>query len=152
VRGYAQAEMENVALWHERDISHSSAERILFPDACALVDYMALQLTKVIKGLDVRVDQMRRNLDLWGGVVFSQRVLLALVEAGMSREDAYRVVQRAAHRALDGDGGFRGNLLESPQVRELIASRLDGLFDPAAGLEHADIAYERLGLLQGARA
>src|SRR6266542_1752192 len=152
VRGYAVAEMENVALWHERDISHSSAERVIFPDGCALVDYMAQQLANVIKGLDVRVDQMRRNLDLWGGVVFSQRVLLALVESGMSRDDAYRLVQRAAHRAIDGDGLFRANLLESSEVRERVGNRMDDLFDPAADLAQVDVAFERLGLLQKVKA
>jgi adenylosuccinate lyase len=152
VRGYAVTEMENVALWHERDISHSSAERVIFPDGCALVDYMAQQLAKVIKGLDVRVDQMRRNLDLWGGVVFSQRVLLALVESGMSRDDAYRLVQRAAHRAIDGDGLFRANLLESPEVRARVGDRMDDLFDPAADLAQVEVAFERLGLLQKVKA
>ena len=149
VRGYAATELENVALWHERDISHSSAERVIFPDGCALLDYMAIQLAKVIKGLDVRVEQMRRNLDLWGGVVFSQRVLLALVESGLSREDAYRLVQSAAHRAIDGEGGFRANLLESAEVGERIGARLDELFDPSADLEQVDVAFERLGLLHG---
>ncbi len=152
VRGYAVAEMENVALWHERDISHSSAERVIFPDGCALVDYMAQQLANVIKGLDVRVDQMRRNLDLWGGVVFSQRVLLALVESGMSRDDAYRLVQRAAHRAIDGDGLFRANLLEAAEIRQRVGDRMDDLFDPAADLAQVDVAFERLGLLQKVKA
>jgi len=152
VRGYAATELENVALWHERDISHSSAERVIFPDACALVDYMAIQLSKVIKGLDVRVEQMRRNLDLGGGIVFSQRVLLALVESGLSREDAYRIVQSAAHRAIDGEGGFRANLLEHDEVRDRIGARLDELFDPGAGLEQVDVAFERLGLLEKVKA
>src|SRR5919204_5353005 len=113
VRGYATVELENVALWHERDISHSSAERIVLPDACCLVDYMAQQLANVLRGLEVKPDRMARNLDLGGGVVFSQRVLLALVEAGMSREDAYLVVQSAAHKALDGGGSFRQLLGEN---------------------------------------
>ena len=146
VRGYAATELENVALWHERDISHSSAERIVFPDACALVDYMAQQLTRVVSGLDVRPHEMARNLDRWGGVVFSQRVLLALVESGMAREDAYRLVQRAAIQAIDGAGGFRANLESEPAVRERLAGELDALFDPAANLEHVDVAFERLGL------
>jgi adenylosuccinate lyase len=152
VRGYAATQLENVALWHERDISHSSAERVIFPDACALVDYMALQLTKVIKGLEVDAAQMRRNLGLWGGVVFSQRVLLALVESGLSREDAYSLVQRAAHRALDGEGDFRTNLLENADVRARIGGRLDELFDPAADLARIDVAFERLGLLHKVQA
>ena len=152
VRGYAATELENVALWHERDISHSSAERVIFPDACALVDYMALQLTKVVKGLEVDTAQMRRNLELWGGVVYSQRVLLALVESGLSREDAYALVQRAAHRALDGDGDFRANLLENREVQERIGARLEELFDPTADLARIDVAFERLGLLEKVQA
>ncbi|HEX6547210.1 MAG TPA: lyase family protein, partial [Candidatus Dormibacteraeota bacterium] len=151
VRGYAATELENIALWHERDISHSSAERVVFPDACALVDYMTLQLTKVVGGLEVRPEQMLRNLNQGGGVVYSQRVLLALVESGMSREEAYRLVQRAAHRALDGQGGFRANLIESAEVRDRIGDRLDRIFDPAANLEHVDVAFERLGLLTGVK-
>jgi adenylosuccinate lyase len=152
VRGYALTEMENVALWHERDISHSSAERVIFPDGCALVDYMAQQLAKVVKGLDVRVEQMRRNLDLGGGVVYSQRVLLALVESGMSREAAYRLVQGAALRALEGDGRFRDHLLESGEVRQRIGDRLDALFDPTADIGQVDVAFERLGLLEKVKA
>src|SRR5207237_3064648 len=88
VRGYAATELENVALWHERDISHSSAERVLLPDACCLVDYMAQQLTMVLSGLEVKPDRMARNLDLGGGVVFSERVLLPLVPAALERGHA----------------------------------------------------------------
>ena len=152
VRGFAATELENVALWHERDISHSSAERVVLPDACALVDYMSQQLTRVVSGLEVRIDQMARNLELWGGVVYSQRVLLALVDTGMSREDAYRVVQKAAHRALEGEGGFRENLLASPEVRQRIGERIDDLFDPAFYLGHVDAVFERLGLLEKVKA
>ena len=101
VRGHLVTALENTALWHERDISHSSAERIIFPDACAVVDYMAQEMARVLRGLEVRPDRMLRNLDVGGGVVFSQRVLLALVDSGMSREDAYLIVQKAAMR---GDG------------------------------------------------
>src|SRR5438270_12395590 len=146
VRGYAATELENVALWHERDISHSSAERIVFPDACCLVDYMAQQLTLVLQGLEVRPDRMARNLDLGGGVIFSQQVLLALVDAGMAREDAYLIVQSAARRALDGEGSFRQLLGENPEVQQRLGDRLGGLFNAEAGLEHVDIAFDRLGL------
>ena len=146
VRGFAATELENVALWHERDISHSSAERVLLPDTCCLVDYMAQQLAMVLRGLEVRADRMARNLDLGGGVVFSQRVLLALVEAGMSREDAYLIVQSAAHRALDGGGSFRQLLGENPEVQKLLADKLGSLFNAEAGLEHIDVAFERIGL------
>jgi adenylosuccinate lyase len=146
VRGYAAAELENVALWHERDISHSSGERVIFPDACCLVDFMALELTKVLAGLEVRPERMARNLDAGGGVVYSQRVLLALVDRGLSREEAYRIVQSAALRALDGDGGFRSNLEQDPNVMSCVGDRLDEIFDPSGYLEHVDLAFDRLGL------
>ena len=146
VRGYATAAMENIALWHERDISHSSAERVIFPDACCLVDFMATDLTTVLAGLEVHPERMARNLDASGGVVFSQPVLLALVESGMSREDAYRIVQSAALRAVNGDGGFRDNLEADPAVMARIGDRLDAVFDPRAFLRHIDLAFDRLGL------
>src|SRR5207244_2294271 len=145
-RGYAAIELENMALWHERDISHSSAERVAFPDACCVVDFMALELAKVLGGLEVRPDRMLRNLDASGGVVYSQRMLLALVERGLSREEAYRIVQSAALRALDGDGGFRSNLEADPDVMALMGGRLDEVFDPSGYLEHVDVAFDRLGL------
>jgi adenylosuccinate lyase len=147
VRGQLVTALENTALWHERDISHSSAERIIFPDACAVVDYMAQEMARVLRGLEVRPDRMLRNLDLGGGVVFSGRVLLALVENGMSREDAYLIVQKAAMKAMDGDEeGFRKLLEKDKDVMSRIGSRLDEVFDPWAGLEHTDLAYEKLGL------
>jgi adenylosuccinate lyase len=146
VRGYAGAALENMALWHERDISHSSAERVIFPDACSVVDFVAQQLAEVLAGLDVRADRMTRNLDAGGGVVYSQRALLALVESGMSREEAYRIVQSAALRAVDGDGGFRSNLEANPGVRERVGAQLDAIFDPSDFLRHVDLAFERLNL------
>jgi adenylosuccinate lyase len=146
VRGYAGTALENLALWHERDISHSSAERVIFPDACCVADFVAQQLTEVLAGLEVRADRMSRNLELGGGVVYSQRALLALVENGMSREDAYRIVQSAALRALDGEGGFRSNLEAQPEVRKRIGERLDAIFDPSDFLLHVDLAFERLNL------
>jgi len=101
----------------------------------------------------VRPDRMLRNLDIGGGVVFSQRVLLALVDSGMSREDAYLIVQKAAMRAMDGDEtGFRKLLEKDAEVMSRIGSKLDEVFDPWAGLEHADLAYERLGLGRALRA
>src|SRR5437868_7931029 len=101
VRGNLLTALDNTALWHEPDISHSSAERMIFPDACATVDYMAIEMSKVLRGLEVRPERMLANLDFAGGVVFSQRVLLALVESGMSREDAYLIVQKAAMQAME---------------------------------------------------
>jgi adenylosuccinate lyase len=145
VRGYASTGLENMALWHERDISHSSAERVILPDACALLDYMALQMRKVLEGLEVDPERMLHNLEAGGGVVYSQRVLLALVDAGMSREDAYLVVQSAAMRALRGDGGFRGNLEADPSVREKLAD-LASLFDPEHYLRNIDVVFDRLNL------
>jgi adenylosuccinate lyase len=147
VRGYLVTALENTALWHERDISHSSAERIIFPDACAAVDYMSLEMGKVLRGLDVRPEKMLRNLQFAGGVVFSQRVLLALVDSGMSREDAYLIVQQAAMQAMDGDDkGFRTLLEQNQEVMSRIGAKLNEVFDPWAGLEHTDLAYETLGL------
>ena len=146
VRGNLVTALENTALWHERDISHSSAERIIFPDACATVDYMAIEMNKVLRGLEVRPDRMLTNLQFAGGVVFSQRVLLALVESGMSREDAYLVVQNAAMKAMESGTGFRALLQQNDEVMKRIGSKMDAVFDPWAGLEHTDLAYERLGL------
>jgi adenylosuccinate lyase len=147
VRGNLLTALENTALWHERDISHSSAERVIFPDACAAIDYMAIEMNKVLRGLEVRPERMLANLQFAGGVVFSQRVLLALVDSGMAREDAYLVVQRAAMQAMeDPGGGFRALLEKNEDVMKRIGSKLDHVFDPWAGLEHTDLAYERLGL------
>ena len=147
VRGHMVTAFENTALWHERDISHSSAERVIFPDACAAVDYMAIEMNKVLRGLEVRPDRMLANLQFAGGVVYSQRVLLALVESGMSREDAYLIVQRAAMQAMDDrEAGFRDLLEKNDGVQRRIGARMDKIFDPWAGLEHTDLVYERLGL------
>jgi adenylosuccinate lyase len=153
VRGQLVTALENTALWHERDISHSSAERIIFPDACAVVDYMSQEMARVLRGLEVRPERMLRNLHFGGDVVFSQRVLLALVDSGMSREDAYLIVQKAAMRAMDEEGaGFRKLLEKDTDVMSRIGSKLDEVFDPWTGLEHTDVAYERLGLGRALRA
>jgi adenylosuccinate lyase len=147
VRGYAQTSLENQALWHERDISHSSAERIIFPDACTLLDYMLRLMADIIEGLTIDRERMRANLYRSGGVVFSQRVLLALVQKGMTRQDAYRVVQRTAISALDGGPDFKTAIGQSPEVRERLTEReIAELFDPAFYLRHLDVTFERLGL------
>jgi adenylosuccinate lyase len=147
VRGDLVTALENTALWHERDISHSSAERVVFPDACAALDYMALEMDKVLRGLEVRPERMLANLQFAGGVVFSQRVLLALVESGMSREDAYLIVQKAAMNAMETGGpGFRSLLEKDAEVVRRIGLKMDSVFDPWQGLEHTDLTYERLGL------
>jgi adenylosuccinate lyase len=147
VRGHLVTALENTALWHERDISHSSAERIVFPDACATADFMCLEMAKVLQGLEVRPERMLRNLQFAGGVAFSGRALTAMVESGMSREDAYVIVQKAAMEALEEGGpGFRTQLEKNKDVMSRIGGRLDAVFDPWAGLEHTDLAFERLGL------
>jgi adenylosuccinate lyase len=124
LRGYAQAALENVALWHERDISHSGAERIVLPDATILLHYMQHVMLRIVRGLVVDVDRMRANVELTHGAVFSQRVLLALVEGGMSRDDAYRVVQESAQRAWDTGSALRGLLEERG-----LGLDLDAIFD-----------------------
>jgi len=147
VRGHLVTALENTALWHERDISHSSAERIVFPDACAATDFMCLEMAKVLQGLEVRPERMLRNLHFAGDVAFSGRVLTALVDAGMSREDAYLIVQKAAMESLQVDGpGFRAQVEKNAEVKSRIGDRLDSIFDPWTGLDNAELAYERLGL------
>jgi adenylosuccinate lyase len=145
IRGYAQAALEDVVLWHERDISHSSAERIVFPDATGLLAFMFRELTWVLEGLRLFPDRMRANLEVAGGVVFSQSVLLALVEAGMPRDEAYAIVQAAAAAAWDGDGSFREALAGERKIAEhLDAATIEGLFDPARYLVNLRRVFERL--------
>jgi adenylosuccinate lyase len=145
LRGHALAALENVALWHERDISHSSAERIVLPDATGLLAFMLRELTRVIDGLVVFPERMRANLVAHGGIAFSGQVLLALVEAGMGRDDAYRIVQRAAAAAWDEGASFRERLAADPEVvRRLEPGALDALFDPQRALRHLGGVFERL--------
>ncbi len=141
LRGYAQAGVEDVALWHERDISHSGAERVILPDATILLDYMQSLATRVVRGMTVHADRMRANLDLTCGALFSQRVLLALVADGMQRDDAYRIVQRLAQQAWDTQTPLR-SLLEA----EGLGLDLDAVFDAGAYLRHVP---EVLGRLEG---
>jgi adenylosuccinate lyase len=147
VRGYAITALENQALWHERDISHSSAERIIIPDACILLDYMLQLMHQIVEGLTINRERMRANLYRSGGVVFSQRVLLALVEKGMSRQDAYRVVQRAALTALDDGQDFKTIVGQAPEVRERLTNdELAELFDASFYLRNLDVTFQRVGL------
>lgn len=147
LRGYALTAYENVALWHERDISHSSTERIVLPDACLALDYMLGLFTDVMAGLQVYPERMRENLELTQGLVFSQRVLLALVEKGLSRTDAYAVVQRNAMRAWKERTPFRGLLERDPEVTSrLTADDLDELFDYGYFVRYVGDAFARLGL------
>jgi adenylosuccinate lyase len=142
VRGAAVVGFENVALWHERDISHSSAERVVIPDAFLALDYMLDRFTWLIESLVVRAERMRRNLEASHHLFFSQRVLLALVESGLSRDDAYRLVQRNAIRAWDEELDFR----ELVRNDDEIASRvdLDSVFDLGAYTRHVDTVFNRL--------
>jgi adenylosuccinate lyase len=142
VRGAALVGLENVALWHERDISHSSAERVVVPDAFLAVDYMLDRFTWLVEGLVVREEKMRRNVEASHYLFFSQRVLLALVEAGLARDDAYRLVQRNAMRAWDEELDFR----ELVRADDEIASRvdLDDVFDLGAYTRHVDTIFARL--------
>ncbi len=149
LRGYASAGFENNALWQERDISHSSAERVVLPDATILTYYMLRTTGRILRGLQVYTDRMLENLDLGGGVVYSGRVLLALVEAGMSRDDAYAVVQGAAMQAWEGEGGFRELLEEKEEVRERLGTDLGDLFDPAHALRNLKVVFERVDELKG---
>jgi len=144
LRGYAQAGLENVALWHERDISHSGAERVILPDATICLDYMQDLATKVATGMTVRTDRMLENLEMTHGALFSQRALTALVESGMTRDDAYRVVQENAQKAWDTGTEFRDLLAEAaPQLD------LDAVFDYGAYLTHIPEIFERLEALRG---
>jgi adenylosuccinate lyase len=149
LRGYASVGFEDNALWQERDISHSSAERVVLPDATILTLYMLRTTAHILRGLQVYKDRMVDNLNLGGGVVFSGRVLLALVEAGMSRDDAYAVVQSAAMQAWEGEGGFRELLEEREEVRERLSTDLGDLFDPSYALRNVGVVFERVEELKG---
>ncbi|NES73289.1 MAG: adenylosuccinate lyase, partial [Okeania sp. SIO2D1] len=146
LRGQAMAALENVALWHERDISHSSVERVILPDACILTHFMIEETTDLIKKLLVYPDNMKRNMNIYGGVIFSQRVLLTLVEKGLSREEAYRIVQRCAHQAWNNlEGNFRELVSKDPQVIKVLSSEeVESCFDPQHHLQHLEEIYQRL--------
>src|SRR5215210_4013419 len=144
LRGYASVGFENNALWQERDISHSSAERVVLPDATILALYMLRTTMRILRGLQVHKDRMLANLNMGGGVVYSGRVLLALVEAGMSRDGAYAVVQGAAMQAWEGEGGFRELLEEKEEVRERLGADLGDLFDPSYALRNVGVVFERV--------
>ncbi len=145
VRAHASTGLENVALWHERDISHSSAERIVLPDAFLLVDYMLDRFAWLVEGLVVRVERMRENLDSSHGLYFSQRLLLALVEAGLSRDEAYRLVQRQAMRAWDEGLDFPALVRADAEIAGRID--LDAVFDDGAYTRHAGVVFDRLHAL-----
>ena len=144
LRGYAQTALENVALWHERDISHSGAERVILPDATILLDYMQHLGTRLAERMTVHADRMRDNLDLTHGALHSQRALTALVESGMSRDEAYRVVQESARRAWDDGTAFRELIGEAAPDLDL-----DAVLDHDAYLRHVPEVFARLEALRG---
>jgi adenylosuccinate lyase len=143
LRGYSQVGMENVALWHERDISHSGAERVVLPDSTITIDYMQHLSTRVVEGMTVHADRMKANLELTHGALFSQRALTALIEGGMSRDDAYRLVQESAQRAWDEGIEFRELIGEAAPELEL-----DAVFDYDAYLRHVPEVIARLDQIE----
>jgi adenylosuccinate lyase len=147
VRGYAVPALENVVLWHERDISNSSAERVVLPDACILVDYMLGTFSRVVRDIRVNERRMAANFAASHRLYFSEKVLTALIEAGLSRSAAYALVQRNAMRSWETDVDFLVALNADQDVTAVLPSdTLAALFDPSSFLTHIDTAYERLGL------
>lgn len=147
IRGYMVTAYENVSLWHERDISHSSAERIILPDATIALNYMLNRFMNVVKNLTVFPENMKRNIDKTYGVIFSQRVLLALIEKGLSREDAYNIVQPLAMEAWETETHFKQLLEQNKLVAEnLTEAELEDCFDYTYHLKNVDVIFERLGL------
>lgn len=148
IRSHAVAALENVALWHERDISHSSVERVILPDSCILTHFMIKEMTELVKNLQVYPQNMERNMNVYGGVIFSQKVLLTLVEKGINREDAYKIVQSCAHQAWNTpNGNFHDLISNDAQVKELLSSEeIEDCFDPKHHLKHLDTIYQRLDI------
>ena len=148
LRGYAVTGLENVALWHERDISHSSAERIIVPDATGLLDYALHIFTGVMDGLVVYPERMMKNLQRTQGLIYSSKVLNSLLEAGMIRTAAYDIVKKNSMKAWHEDVPLRGLLEQDPDVTSrLTKEKLDEVFDPRAYLVHVDESFRRMGLL-----
>ncbi len=148
VRSHAVAALENVALWHERDISHSSVERVILPDACILTHFMLVETTELVRNLLVYPENMARNMNVYGGVVFSQKVLLSLVSKGMNREEAYKIVQENAHTAWNHtEGNFHKLIAKDIRVTEKLSSaEIEECFNPHQHLKHLEEVYQRLGI------
>ncbi|HDP25930.1 MAG TPA: adenylosuccinate lyase [Deltaproteobacteria bacterium] len=145
LRGYCVAALENVALWHERDISHSSAERVMGPDATTILDFSLVRLSSIIEGLVVFPENMLRNIDLTGGLWHSQGVLLALVDKGLARDEAYRLVQRTALEVWETRGDFKDHLKKDPDIMGVLTEdELEGLFDLSHHLGHVETIFERV--------
>ncbi len=147
VRSNSLAALENVSLWHERDLTHSSVERIIIPDSCLLVDYMLKKFMAVMKGLIVYPENMKKNLEKTGGLIFSETVLLELAKKGLSREEAYRLVQRNAMRAWDKEIGFQELLLQDEEIgKHLSKDEVEHCFDLKHNLRNVKKVFERLGI------
>ena len=148
LRGNAVAALENVALWHERDISHSSVERMILPDSCTVAHFMLAEITDLVKHLLVYPENMARNMNVYGGVVFSQRVMLTLVEKGLRREEAYAIVQSCAHQAWNKpEGNFQALISQDERVTKVLSpAEIKACFDPQHHLKHLDEVYQRLSI------
>jgi adenylosuccinate lyase len=148
IRGYSIAALENIALWHERDISHSSVERMMLPDVSVTTHFMLVEITDLVKHLLVYPENMKRNMNVYGGVIFSQRVLLTLVEKGMRREEAYQVVQSCAHTAWNQpEGDFYRFIKEDSRIQAVLKpDEIEACFAPQFHLRHLDEVYQRLGI------
>jgi adenylosuccinate lyase len=149
IRGHSVTALENVALWHERDISHSSNERLILPDSCLALDYILNLFTSIMSGLQVFPQRMKKNLELTKGLVFSQRVMLALIDKKLSRQKAYELVQRNAMKAWKGSRSFLSLLKSDPEVKAVIeADDIESLFDYQYYLGHVNEIFNRLGLTE----
>lgn len=145
VRGNSLAAMENVALWHERDISHSSVERVIMPDSTILIDYMLARVTDVVKNLIVYPERMKRNLELTGGLVYSQRLLLALIDKGAQRKESYEAVQRNAMASWKGGGALQALAEQDPFItKHLKPAEIRACFNPKYYLRHMDEIFRRV--------
>jgi adenylosuccinate lyase len=152
IRGHAVTSLENIALWHERDISHSSTERIILPDSCLVLDYMLSIFTSIMKGLKVYPENMHRNIETSQGLVFSQRVLIALINKGLTREEAYKMVQDNAMKAWQQRKDFLSLLEADRQITAHLSKKeLNSLFDYGYYLKHVDEVFERLGLSKASK-
>jgi adenylosuccinate lyase len=147
IRGYALTSLENIALWHERDISHSSTERIILPDGCLVLDYAFSIFINIMKGLNVYTDKMKQNIDVTHGLVYSQRVMLAIIDKGLSRQDAYKLVQRNAMQTWAEGKDFLALLKGDKDVTAIISvAELENLFDYSYYLRYIDDIFQRLDL------
>jgi len=147
IRGHSLTSMENIALWHERDISHSSTERITLPDATALLDYMLSLFTKIVNGMYIYPERMQQNLNITNGLIFSQRVMLAMIDKGLKRNIAYKIVQRNAMKSWETKQQYKDLLLADQEASAVLSEKeLDEIFDTKAYLKYVDYIYDRIGL------